>query len=384
MKLLHLSDLHLGKRLNEYSLIEDQSHILSQIVALVGEEQPEAVLISGDVYDKAIPSAEAVELFDSFLVDLQRTGTQVLVISGNHDSPERLAFGARLMADSGVHISPVYQGKIAPITLRDAYGPVNFYLLPFIKPSTVRRFFPEQEPVTYTDAVAAAISAMGINPTERNVLLAHQFVTGSRVGEGKEVAVGGLDNVDAAVFAPFDYVALGHIHGAQSIESPHIRYCGTPLKYAFSEEGHSKSVTVVELGSKEGESLAPLQIRTLPLTPLRDMVTIRGRYEELTLQSYYQGTNLPESYLRVILTDEEDILNVVSRLRVIYPRLMLVSYDNARTRAQTPLPQLTEVKAASPLDLFDDLYQTVNGKPLDPAQRDYLTDVIAEIWEGNV
>ena len=216
MKLLHTSDLHLGKRVYEYSMLEDQEYILKRIINIVDEEKPDGVIIAGDVYDKSVPSAEAVQLFDDFLVQLAKRGTEVFVISGNHDSPERIAFGGRLMNGSGIHMSPVYNGDVTPITLGDEYGQVNIFMLPFIKPAQVRRFF-EEEIVSYTDAVRAAIGGMKINAGERNVLITHQFVTGAARSESEEISVGGTDNVDGSVFAPFDYVALGHIHSPRSL-----------------------------------------------------------------------------------------------------------------------------------------------------------------------
>ena len=234
MKLIHLSDLHLGKRVGEVSMLEDQAYILDRVLDIVDGAGPDALLIAGDVYDKSVPSAEAVTLFDDFLCRLARRKLPVLVISGNHDSPERLAFGARLMEGAGVHLSPVYDGNITPITLTDEHGPVDFWLLPFLKPAHVQRFYPEETIDSCTDAVETAIAHMDIDPGRRNVLLCHQFVTGAATCESEELSVGGTDNVDAAAFNGFDYVALGHLHGPQNVGSGRIRYCGTPLKYSFS------------------------------------------------------------------------------------------------------------------------------------------------------
>lgn len=247
MKFIHLSDLHLGKRVNGFSMLEDQRVVLAQILSIIDEESPDAVLIAGDVYDKGVPPIEAVELFDWFLVEL--APRQVFIISGNHDSPERLAFGSRLLDASGIHISPVYDGQVKPVSLTDSHGAVDIYMLPFVKPVHVRRFFPEVE--SYTDAVRAAVAGMQVDTQKRNVLLTHQFVTGAETSDSEELSVGGTDNVDASVLEPFDYVALGHIHGPQNIGSEKIRYCGTPLKYSFSEANHKKSVTVAELGERE-------------------------------------------------------------------------------------------------------------------------------------
>ena len=377
MKLFHLSDLHIGKRVNEVSMIDEQAYILDRILEAVDAEQPEAVLISGDVYDKSVPSAEAVTLFDRFLCQLAERKRQVLLISGNHDSPERLAFGGRLMAEKGIHLSPVYDGTIAPITLTDSHGPIHFWLLPFLKPTHVRRFYPEEGIESYTDACQVAIGQMKIDPAQRNVLLAHQFVTGSATCESEEISVGGTDNVDAAVFDAFDYVALGHIHGPQNIGSQRIRYCGTPLKYSFSEAKHCKSITVAELGEK-----GSLQIRTLPLIPRHDLREIRGSYAEVTAKAFYENTPV-EDYLHITLTDEEDVPEAVARLRVIYPNLMKLTYDNTRTRSSGSVDAAADVQKKSPLTLFGELYEQQNGQPMSDIQQSYLQSLIEAIWEEN-
>ena len=379
MKLVHLSDLHIGKRVNEISMIEDQEYILQQIIRIIDEEKPAAVLICGDVYDKSVPSAEAVTLFDDFLYRLAKRDTQVLIISGNHDSPERLAFGNRLMEHAGIHISNVYDGNVQGVTLTDEHGDVHFWLLPFIKPAHVKRYFPDDGIESYTDAVRVAVEKMGIVTTKRNVLLTHQFVTGAATCESEELSVGGSDNVDASAFEGFDYVALGHIHGQQNIGgSIRIRYCGTPLKYSFSEEHHHKSVTVVELGAK-GE----LQLQLRPLTPRHDMRTIRGTFTELTDKAFYEGT-AKDDYLHVTLTDEEDVPEALGKLRVIYPNIMKLSYDNTRTRTNRIIDGAEDVQRKSPLQLFEELYEQQNNQPMSEEQRAFTQELIETIWEGNV
>ena len=377
MKLIHLSDLHLGKRVNEFSMLEDQQYILTEILQIIDREKPDGVMTAGDVYDKSVPSAEAVALLDDFLVRLAKRDLQVFLISGNHDSPERMAFGGRLMAQSGVHLAPVYDGKVSPSTLTDEYGPVNLYLLPFLKPAHVRRCFPEREILTYTDALAAAIEAMGVDPAQRNVLVTHQFVTGAARCDSEEISVGGTDNVDVSVFEPFDYVALGHIHGPQQVGRETVRYCGTPLKYSFSEAKHQKSVTVVELGKKGAVS-----VRTVPLTPMRDLAELRGTYEELTFRGFYQGTSYPRDYVHITLTDEEDIPDAVSKLRIIYPNLMKLDYDNKRTRAGIVLER-AEDQQRSPLELLEEFYEKQNGQPMGEEQRAFAKNLMERIWEEN-
>lgn len=376
MKFLHLSDLHIGKRVNEFSMLEDQEYILTKIINIIDEEKPDAVVIAGDVYDKSVPSAEAVQLFDDFLCRLAQRKLQVFVISGNHDSAERMAFGGRLMDISGVHMSPVYNGKVEAISLDDEFGKVNFFMLPFVKPANVRRFFEDAQIESYTDAVRVAVENMNVNADERNVIVTHQFVTGAEKCESEEISVGGSDNVDASVFDCFDYVALGHIHGPQNIGSERVRYCGTPLKYSFSEAKHKKSVTVVEMGEK-----GSLEIRTIALEPKRDMREIRGTYAEITLKENYINTNT-DDYMHITLTDEEDIPDAIGKLRVIYPNLMKLDYDNKRTRSSAKLDIIENIEQRSPLDLFAEFYEKQNNQPMTDGQSEFMKSLIESIWEG--
>ena len=379
MKMIHLSDLHIGKRVNEFSMLEDQEYILLEILRIVDEEKPDAVIIAGDVYDKSVPSAEAVRLLDDFLTFLAGRKLPVFMISGNHDSPERIAFGSRLMDRSGIYLSPVYDGQVTPRILRDDEGEVAFYMLPFIKPAHVRAVWPEEEISSYTDAVRCAIDHMEIDPARRNVLIAHQYVTGAERSESEDAAVGGLDNVDAAVFEPFDYTALGHIHGPQQFCGGRIRYCGTPLKYSFSERNHTKSVTVVELNRK-----GTPEIRTVPLKPRRDMREIRGTYQELTLKANWQHTET-EDYLHIILTDEEDVPDAMARLRTIYPNVMKLDYDNTRTRAEGKIAGAEAAERKSGMELFAEFYEKQNGQPMSQEQyrfSEHLFEVLAATEEA--
>lgn len=375
MKFFHLSDLHLGRRIYEFSLIDDQKYILKEILRRTDEERPDAVVIAGDIYDRAVPSAEAVELFDSFLTELAGRRIPVLAIAGNHDSPERIAFGAGLMAPSGVYLSPVYNGRVEPVTLSDAYGEVRFYLLPFIKPANVRRFYPDAVIESYTDALRCAAEHMNIEPSTRNVLVTHQFVTGGVRSESEDITVGGTDNVDAAVFDGFDYVALGHLHGAQSIGRETLRYSGTPLKYSFSEKDQIKSITVVKLGAKGNVSVS-----SLPLTPRRDMREIRGTYIELTLRDSYAGTDT-EDYIHAVLTDENDIPNALARLRSIYPNLMKLDYDNLRTRSSAVIAAEERHRTMTGAELFAELYEKQNGQKMSDEQNAYAESVFAVLRE---
>lgn len=375
MKLIHLSDLHLGKRVNEYSMLEDQEYILKKILGVIDEEKPDAVIIAGDVYDKSVPSAEAVSLFDDFLVSLSGRKLKVFVISGNHDSAERIAFGSRIMDAGGIHLSPVYDGAVKPVTLRDGFGEVEFYMLPFIKPAHVRRFFPEREIASYTDALRCAVEAMQIDKVKRNVLITHQFVTGASRTESEEVSVGGTDNVDAEVFADFDYVALGHLHAPQNCDSERIRYCGTPLKYSFSEAKDSKSVTVAELGEK-----GSLSVRTVPLIPRRDMVELKGTYMDLTYRPFYENTTWQEDYTHITLTDEEDIPDAIGKLRTVYRNLMKLSYDNARTRGNAAVTGAEAVERKTPFELFSEFYELQNNRPMSGEQSAFMAELIEKTW----
>jgi exonuclease SbcD len=372
MKLLHISDLHIGKRFSERSFADDQKYILQQILEMIDKETPDGVMIAGDVYDRAIPSAEAVQILDEFLVALSQKNIPVFLISGNHDSPERLAFGGRLLEANHIYISPVYDGNISPITLEDDYGTINIYLLPFIKPSHVRRFYDDEEIVSYTDAMRVAIAHMNVDPHARNVLITHQFVTGAIRSDSEECSVGGTDNVDACVFDVFDYVALGHIHAPQNCGSKKIRYCGTPLKYSFSEISHQKSVTLVTLAEK-GE----LTVETLPLTPKTDMSELYGAFDTMTEKSFYENLGNRYDYLRITLTDENDIPDAMNHLRKIYPNVLHLRYDNQRTRFNEILTLDEEVEHKSPMTLFSEFYQKQNNQPMTEEQ----TAVIASIFD---
>ena len=450
MKFIHLADLHIGKRVNAFPMLEDQRYILKQILTILREEQPDGgVILAGDIYDKAIPSAEAVELFDEFLTQLAALRLRVFIIAGNHDSPERIAFGNRLMDRSGIYLSPVYDGHVKRITCRDTASavtlsaanavdlnagthsvesastsaaastcpPVDVYLLPFLKPANVRRFYPEETIESYTDAMRVAIAHMDIDPTHRNLLVTHQFVTGASRSDSEDISIGGSDNVDASVFAPFDYVALGHLHGPQQVRfqpapeedasdqdatpaasstdrsespastventtvGPIIRYAGTPLKYSFSEARHHKSVTVVEIGEKKADGVVDVCIGTRELRPLHDMREIRGSYEELTLRANYEGT-ATDDYIHATLTDEIEIPDAARHLQVIYPNLMKLDYDNARTRGQgSERLELEQLEEKSPLDLFSELFEKQNHKDMTEEQARYIEAQMEKIWE---
>lgn len=379
MKFIHLSDLHIGKRVNEYSMLEDQEYILKKIINIIDREKVDSVLIAGDVYDKSVPSAEAVELFDEFLVSLSKRGLKVFVISGNHDSPERIAFGGRIMKDSGIYMSPVYAGVIKPVQLEDEYGKVNIWMLPFIKPAHVRKYNEDAEILSYTDAVRIAIDGIKIDKNERNVMITHQFVTGAERTESEEISVGGTDNVDVSVFEAFDYTALGHIHRPQNCKSERVRYSGTPLKYSFSEAKDNKSVTVVEIKEKGN-----MKVETIPLVPMRDMVEIKGCYDAIMLREFYEGTSYCEDYVHMTLTDEEDIPDAIGKLRTVYKNLMKLDYDNTRTRHTNTIECAGDVEKKSPYELFAEFYERQNNQPMDDEQSEFIKKIIEDVWEGDI
>lgn len=377
MKIIHLSDLHIGKKVNEYSMLQDQIYILKEILRIIDNEKVETVIIAGDVYDRSLPPNEALELFDEFLYQLSSRNVNVFVISGNHDSPERISYGGRMMTENKIFLSPVYDGNVKPITLNDDYGEVNFYLLPFVRPADIRRYFPDENIENYTDAVKVAIDNMNVDFSERNILVTHQFVTGAELSESEDIIVGGTDNVSGEVFDGFDYVALGHIHREQTVGKDNIRYCGTPLKYSFSEAKNIKSVTILDFNDKGN-----IEYSKIPLTPLRDMREIRGTYYELTLKSNYESTNT-EDYLHITLTDEEDIPDAIGKLRSIYPNIMKLDYDNLRTRGSGTVDAIENIESKSPFELFADLFKQQNNQDMSKEQEEIMRNLIDKIWEEN-
>lgn len=367
-------------------MIDDQKFILDRILGIIDEEKPQAILIAGDIYDKPVAPAEAVSLFDDFISRLSETDAEVFIISGNHDSAERLSFGSHIMDRQGIHFAGGYDGSTRCFTLEDEYGRVNFYMLPFIKPVHVRQAFIEDEKAAelsaFTDAISFAIEKMGVDTGERNVLMAHQFCTGAVRSESEDISVGGLDNVDASVFMPFDYTALGHLHGPQTVDSERVRYCGSPLKYSFSEADHVKSITIVELNEKK-DGVSSVDMRTPELVPKRDMRVLKGSFIELTDNSYFKYINT-DDYIRIILTDEEDVIGALGSLRAIYPNIMRLEYDNTRTRAAAIVPDAEGNDARTPLEIFAGLYEVQNGKEMDEEQTALVSSLIEKVWgEGS-
>ena len=335
----------------------------------------DAVIIAGDIFDKSIPSADAVQLFDDFLNSWAELNLPIFIINGNHDSAERLSFGLNIFSHNNIYISPVYNGEIKSITLKDNYGNINFYLLPFLKPSMVRPFFSDEEIKSHTQALKIALKNLPLNKDERNILIAHQFVTGAVVSDSEEINVGGLDNIDAHIFDDFDYVALGHIHTPQTILRDTIRYCGSLLKYSFSEANQQKSATIIDITTKE-----QINITTFPIKPLHDMRKIKGSYAELTNRQNYINTNT-DDYIFATLTDEEDIPDAINRLRSIYPNIMQLEYDNKRTRTNQIIDTSDINSLKTPIEFFNEFYQLQNNQGLNDAQMQIMQDLIDSIWE---
>ena len=335
MRFLHLADLHIGKTLGEYNLIDDQRFILEKIIKLAVERSVDAVLIAGDVFDRSIPSEESVRLFDELLRKLAENHLTACLISGNHDSDERLKFGESLFAASGIHIAAGYDGKLKALTLKDEFGPVRIWLLPFVKASQVRKYFPEEKiDTSYEEALRVILAHEDINFSERNVILAHQFVAGSADpklagSEGMSAQkVGTVEKISASLFSEFDYVALGHIHAPQAVGSERIRYAGSPLKYSLSEAEHEKSVPIVTMGER-GET----EVELVPLIPRRDLRHIRGEHTMLLSPEHVTD---PDDYIYVTLTDENPLPNAMGIIRQYYPNTIKIDYDNAHTRAINP------------------------------------------------
>ena len=372
MKLAHLSDLHLGTRLNEFSMLGEQEAILKQLLHILDEEAPDGVLIAGDIYDKSVPPASATVLFDSFLTRLADLGIAVYMIAGNHDSAERVSFGADLMRRRGVFISRPYDGAVTPITLVDSYGELDMYLLPYLRPADVRNAHEECEALTFHDAVGYAISQMPVRNEVRNVILTHQFLLGASLSGSEEtISVGGTDAVGVDLYAPFDYVAAGHIHSPQSVTRPTVRYSGTPLAYSFSENSFKKSITVVELFEK-----GRVEVSEIPLMPSKPLLTLEGTFAELTSPEYRKGLST-DAYFEIHLLDGELILDASVLLSKIYPNLLFLTN---KQRATNEHYEILEHEDKRPIEYLEELYRMQNGTELDDAGRSILTQILDEVW----
>lgn len=382
MRFMHLADLHIGKRVNGYPMLEDQKYVLQQVLQVASEQSLDGVILAGDIYDKTVPAGEAVQVLDWFLTELSQLELPVYMVSGNHDSGERLSFGAKLMEKSGVHVESIYDGTLTPIVLEDSYGPLYLYMLPFVKPVHVRKALEskidgeslDDEVLTYDDAVARVLQEAKIDENARNLLVAHQLVTGASRCDSEDVSVGGIDNISATLFEDFDYVALGHIHGPQSMTRDTIRYAGTLLKYSFSECNHKKSITIVELKEKGN-----VEIETIPVKPMRDLRVVKGEYNTLMSPEFYKESNR-EDYIKVILTDREDVPEAMGKLSTVYPRIMALEYENRNGRGTAHLDGADVVEQKQPMEYFKEFYEGKNGVEMTPYQEKIVADLMREVW----
>ncbi len=378
MRILHTSDLHLGKKVHEYSMIEDQSFILDQILAYVKNQEADALIISGDIYDKSLPSEAAINLLNDFLTRLSEMDLPVYIIPGNHDSADRLSFGNWLMAKSSVYIQGPYRGKIKPHYLNDEYGKLAIYSLPYIRPSAIKSFFPDRQIDSYEDAVRLCIGAMGIDKNIRNIILAHQFVSGASRTDSEILSLGGTDSIPSSLFKDFDYVGLGHIHRPQKMASDYIRYSGSPLKYSISEQNDKKSLVQIDLFEK-----GSTQIYLLPLKPLRDLREIRGKYDQIILKKNYENTDTND-YVHIVLEDQLEVPNAMANLSLVYPYILKLDYDNLRSRTESNVKSLSAIEKRSEMDLLKDFYLAQNGSPMSAYQENLSLSIFKEIREEEI
>lgn len=428
MKVLHVSDLHIGKRVNGMSMLDDQRYILRQILDIARKHQVGVLLIAGDIYDKASPSAEAVTVFDAFLTDAVAVGLRVLAIPGNHDSAERIAYAQGLLEKQGVCLPPVYEGEVERVELEDEHGSVEFWLLPFLKPGDVRRFFPDDEiGDDYSAALRAVLGACDIGQGKRNVVLSHQLVTAYGTAPDRaddEIKLGGMDNVDVSVYDVFDYVALGHVHRPQRVGRDTVRYSGSPLKYSFSEARYGKSVALVELGEKKpGDDVGEcVSFELIPLVPLHDVREVRGTLADVLAMGAAAGGSLAgagasaggvgdeaaladgvgdaaaladdasataavrdasQDYLHITLSDEHPQLDAMAKIHEVFPNAMMLDYDSVTVlidRPQTPLT--ADPDNMDTLELFGAFYESQVGNPLDDEQQDFARKLIAKVEDS--
>ncbi|MBE5779139.1 MAG: exonuclease SbcCD subunit D [Clostridiales bacterium] len=372
MKFLHISDLHLGKQLSDLSLLVDQEYILDQIVSIADEQKADAVLIAGDVYQRSAPQAEAMALFDRFVTSLVSIGKKVFIISGNHDSALRVSYFSSLVRNSGVFITEAFDGRLQSVSLQDEHGEIILWMLPFLRPSQVRRTLPGEKISTYQDAVAAVLRNTPIDPTKRNLLMCHQFITGCETSDSEELAVGGLDNIDASLFEAFDYVALGHIHKPQRVGRDTLRYAGSPLKYSFSEHNHRKSVALVTLQEK-----GTIEVSALPLYPLRDLRLVEGSLAEIAAMPY------SEDYVWITIHDELPPPDARITLSINFPNMLKFSVVNSRTKYDVNVLATQRMEDKSVPELFEDFYRLQNNdQPPSEEHKKLLEKVLSDLEEN--
>lgn len=371
MKFIHIADLHLGKQMNDLSLIPDQEVILQQIIEITERERADALIIAGDVYQRSTPQAEAMALFDRFISRLAEMGKKVFIISGNHDSALRLSYFSGLVRPAGIHITEAFDGYLQSVILEDEYGELVVWLLPFLRPAQVKRKLPGEKILTYQDAVDAVLRSAPLDTQKRNLLVCHQFITGSEISDSEELSVGGLDQISASLFDDFDYVAMGHIHKPQKLLRETLRYAGSPLKYSFSEADHRKSVTVVDFEEKGAVS-----VRAVPLHPIRDVRLIEGKLDDLLRMPY------SEDYVWVTLRDELVPPDAKVSLSVVFPNMLKFSVVNSKTKYDVDVMAAAQLEDKSVIDLFVDFYRLQNNDQLPgEAHMKVLNKVIKEMEE---
>lgn len=358
MRFLHISDLHIGKRIYNIDLIEDQQHLLDQICGMAQEHACDAVLLAGDVYDKAQPSAQAIAMVDAFLSGLSALGIPVYVISGNHDNPAQISYCASILRQGNIFVCEQFDGRLQKFTVQDDYGPVDIFLLPFIRPTHVRRFFPQENIRDYQDAVRVVLEHADICQQHRSILVAHQFIAGAAVCESEELSIGGLEQISVRLFEPFCYTALGHLHSPQSMLDGRVRYCGSMLKYSFDERNQHKGALLVDL---DGDG--KVEVQKLPFIPLRDVREVKGTLEELIQLPY------SEDYIQAVLTDEMLPMDARGSLRITFPNLLYLKMQNARLGQQTEEIVMEADEKKSPLEHFCDFYQKQNNGVQPDARR---------------
>lgn len=378
MKFIHTADLHIGKVVNEFSMLEEQKHVLQQILTIVKEEKADGLILAGDIYDRSVPSAEAVVALDQFLREATKLGIQIFMISGNHDSPERIGFARSILEDKGLHIEGMIRGNMNPVAMEDEYGTLNIYMLPFAKPAIIRHLYQDETIVTCEDGVRKIIEESGIDANNRNLLITHHFVTNTgKPPEQSEsesnLLLGGAENVDASVFEAFDYVALGHIHGPQRMGRDTIRYSGSPIKYSFSEVFHKKSVTIVELKDKGDVTLSVRELK-----PIHDMRKIKGTLDELMKEEVYSQADVND-YLHVTLLDKQELFDPMGELRSVYPNVMQITFEKNERKEHENSVSIASTQNKTIYEHFRDFYTSVAGEELDGEYETCMKAVIEEI-----
>ena len=377
MRFLHLGDVHLGKSLGDFDLENDQRHILSQILDIAVKKKADAIMIAGDVYDRAMPSEAATVMLNDFLNSMIEKGIKVYMISGNHDSDDRLNYGSRMFEKSGIYISAKYTGSLSRQVFTDRFGEVYIWMLPFVKASQVRHYYPDEKIISYDDAVRTVIANADIDDRKRNIIISHQFVSGGTSDPelggsecGGTRSVGQIEKIGCGCFDSFDYAALGHIHSPQAVGREQVRYSGSPLKYSLSEVDNEKSVPVVTLGEK-----GDVDIELVKLHPMRDMRHIRGPIKKLLDKNNVTDT---DDFIYATLTDEDIVDDAMGIMQQVYPNTVKIDYDNSRTKEVADI-DTPDVKAnISFEEMIGDFYRKMFGCEINDEEMEILKETAKE------